>query len=285
MSWCRLVSRPHPHTPVGTCNILSLAHTRGFQGERRKCLRRVRGLPSSSRFKRERNRAMKASTALASLTIAALAACPRRALADASTWTSVISEQSALALPRYGETVKGLQVQQGEETCLYQFGGVPYQDSLQRLCPSTASVKGWQTVAAKTSSAAPAARALHAAASDPGRPSLMWIHGGQDSTGDKLSDLWRFDASTRSWQLVSNATATGPPALVDHTMDYGSGELVVFGGEAANGVVSSVVWILVRRRCRPRPSPLALAPRPRPRPRPRLDHGQDDSPFLPLSDL
>ena len=155
---------------------------------------------------------------------------------SSSNWTSVVTEHSKFALPRYGETVKGLQVEEGDETCLYQFGGAPYNDVVvRRLCPSTASVKGWQAVAAPKGSAIPAA-------SDPGHPSLMWIHGGQDRAGGKLADLWRFDASDNSWELVSNAT--GPPALIDHTMDYGSGELVLFGGEADDGLISSVVWAM-----------------------------------------
>ncbi|RME56446.1 hypothetical protein D6779_10610, partial [Candidatus Parcubacteria bacterium] len=66
----------------------------------------------------------------------------------------------------------------------------------------------------------------------------LLLFGGRNITGALLSDLWAFDLSTNSWQLLDDGGGGGgPPARMAHSLTYDpdTGDVVLAGGVAADG--------------------------------------------------
>ena len=65
----------------------------------------------------------------------------------------------------------------------------------------------------------------------------LLLFGGRTVTGTLLADLWAFDLSTETWQLLDDGGGGGPPARMGHTLTYDPalGNAVLIGGVAADG--------------------------------------------------
>ena len=100
----------------------------------------------------------------------------------------------------------------------------------------------------------PPARAGHSAVIASGR---MLVFGGYQP-GRILDELWSFDLQNDSWSLVGNGSV---PALSNHTavFDPVRGDMIIFGGVAANDTASCATWIYDAGsgtwRCRPSSPP------------------------------
>jgi uncharacterized repeat protein (TIGR01451 family) len=88
----------------------------------------------------------------------------------------------------------------------------------------------------------PSARTLAAmtyAISNPQSPisNQLLLFGGRSVTGTLLADLWAFDLSTASWQLLDDGGGGGPPARQAHslTCDPATGKVILIGGTTDEG--------------------------------------------------
>jgi len=68
----------------------------------------------------------------------------------------------------------------------------------------------------------------------------VYISGGQNQSGQKLDDVWRFDPATNTWTEV--AQDTRPPARSGHTFVGATTNFIVFGGMPVTDTLASAVW-------------------------------------------
>ena len=75
----------------------------------------------------------------------------------------------------------------------------------------------------------------HAAVYDGSR---LWVHGGVDTSGAAVDDLWSLDTTTWTW-TEHTVTTAGPVARADHMLGYHDDRLFVWGG----AIGDALVWV------------------------------------------
>ena len=69
----------------------------------------------------------------------------------------------------------------------------------------------------------------------------LWMHGGDKYSESYSTDLWRFDTSTRGWELVKVTNGTAPGGREKHVMTSVGRDLWLHGGSTGSGR-SSELW-------------------------------------------
>lgn len=120
---------------------------------------------------------------------------------------------------------------------LYMFGGGSITSTassqLWRFDPSSSS---WSLVSPGGSQ--PGGRFKHAAANFQNQ---LYILGGENQSGQKLDDVWRYDPATNTWKQV--AQDTQPPSRSGHTaVSSGGSKLFVYGGSMITPTMPGAVW-------------------------------------------
>ncbi|MEZ4521403.1 MAG: kelch repeat-containing protein [Thermomicrobiales bacterium] len=86
----------------------------------------------------------------------------------------------------------------------------------------------------------PSPRCLMRMASDPDRERLL-LFGGQSNTAAYLGDFWAFDTATTSWtELEPESGSPSPRNLYSLVRNTESGDLFLFGGASASGMLNDL---------------------------------------------
>ena len=132
---------------------------------------------------------------------------------------------------------------------VYVWGGLPAHAGAAvgtvHALNLAASPPAWSRIE-PVGSAAPVARANHAAAANEAEGTVM-VHGGRGAGGDVLGDVWAFTPGDAAWEQLDDGGGKSkeggrPPPVHSHAAAARNGALYVFGGARGDGTASGATW-------------------------------------------
>jgi len=118
---------------------------------------------------------------------------------------------------------------------LYVHGGVDVDGNvLSDLHAFDPIAVAWTDLSAQVNGTVPTARCWHGFTSADGK---LYVHGGQDTDGNPLSDLHSFDPVAKVWTDLTDGAITPPSARYSHDFTSAGKRLYVHNGVGYSGTV------------------------------------------------